>query len=82
MDQTQTVKPEYVYLLEMSDQQTLAFLCQYRLFSKVSEMYRKSPKENMILNDFHDMEIAFEKGESLEMIRGVYVRRVPLVVAY
>ncbi len=82
MDQTQTTKLEYVYLLETSDQQTLAFLCQYRLFSKVSEMYRKSPKENMILNDFHDMEIAFEKGESLEMIRGIYVRRVPLVVAY
>jgi hypothetical protein len=82
MDTPQTTKPEYVYLLETSDQQTLAFLCQYRLFSKVSEMYRKSPKENMILNDFHDMEIAFEKGESLEMIRGIYVRRVPLVVAY
>lgn len=82
MDATQTKKPEYVYLLETTDPQTLAFLCPYRLFSKVSEIYRKSPKENMILNDFHDMENAFEKGESLEMIRGVYVRRVPLLTTY
>ena len=81
MDTTPAKQPEHVYLMDVSGQETLAFLCPYRLFAKLSDFYKTNPKEYMIRKDFHEMETAFGKGESLEMIHGITVRRVPLLTS-
>ena len=75
-------KYRYAYLLDIGATQTIAFLCPYRVFAKLSEIYRMEPGRFMIMKDFYEMEQAVNKGESIEMIKGIFVRRVPLAIAY
>ncbi len=72
--------PKFVYLVEPTTGEASAFLCPYRVFSKLMELYRVDPSKNLILKDFMEMEQAFEKGEAPEMIRGVCVRRLPIII--
>jgi hypothetical protein len=72
-----TSLPTHVYILNGGEK---AFLDPYRVFRMIQETYRAQPAVNIILHDFIEMMDAFEKGEEIEMIKGMVLRRVALSV--
>ncbi len=72
-------KSQFVYLLRTPNG-TTAFLCPYRIFQRLNQLFSEAPSSYHLRRDFVEMEAGLKTGEGVEMLNGVFVERYPLTL--
>lgn len=70
--------PRYVYLVKNDLNETTAFLCPYRVYQHINQIYSQNPAKYKLSKDFIDMQSNLEKHGEIEMFSGTTVFRYPL----
>lgn len=68
----------YVYLVKMESSDTIAFLCPYKVYQHINQIYSQDPAKYKLRKDFIDMQSSLEKHGEIEMFSGTTVFRYRL----
>lgn len=72
-----TTKPPHVYILRTASE-TVAFLCPYKTYQRLNQLFAANPTGYKLRRDFVEMETALQTKDSVEMLTGVFVSRYPI----
>jgi hypothetical protein len=71
MDST---NPSHVYIVRTASD-TVAFLCPYKAYQRLNQLYAASPTTYRVRRDFVEMTTALQTSDSVEMLTGIFVSR-------
>lgn len=72
-----STNPSHVYIVHTASE-TTAFLCPYKTYQRLNQLYAANPTIYKLRRDFVEMTTALQTSDSVEMLTGVFVSRYPI----